>query len=282
MAALVLASVSLMLLDRGASGLVDPARDAVAEVVGPAQSSVSAAVRPVVELPESFRTRGDLRAELSALQEENADLRTRVRTDDADRHRLAEYDRLTTAAADLGRAMVPARVIGVGPSQSFSGTVTIDAGTESGIRPDLTVVNADGLVGRVIRAGATTATVLLVVDPDSTVGGRIGQSMDLGFLRGRGSLGSDARLDLELVDQTVVPHREDTVVTWGSRGGNGPYVSGVPIGRVIEVYASPRETTQRAVIEPFVDFARLDVVGVVVPSGTASDRSIVEADGSLR
>ena len=88
--------------------------------------------------------------------------------------------------------------------------------------------------------------------------------MKVGFLHGRGDLGQAARLDLELVDQTYVPERGETVVTWGSQAG-APYVSGVPVGRVESVYASPRETTQRAVIEPFVDFSALDVVGVVVP-----------------
>ena len=64
-----------------------------------------------------------------------------------------------------------------------------------------------------------------------------------------------------------VPAEGDVVVTWGSQDG-APYVSGVPVGRVDPVYSSLRETTQRAVIEPFVDFGALDVVGVVVPSGT--------------
>jgi rod shape-determining protein MreC len=36
------------------------------------------------------------------------------------------------------------------------------------------------------------------------------------------------------------------------------------------------------VIQPFVDFGALDVVGVVVPSGTRSDRAVVEADGRLQ
>ena len=57
------------------------------------------------------------------------------------------------------------------------------------------------------------------------------------------------------------------VVTWGSQGG-APYVTGVPVGRVTQVFSSLRQTSQRAVIEPFVDFGALDVVGVVVPSGT--------------
>jgi rod shape-determining protein MreC len=38
----------------------------------------------------------------------------------------------------------------------------------------------------------------------------------------------------------------------------------------------------KAVIAPFVDFSSLDLVGVVVPSGSDSDRSVIEADGVLR
>ncbi len=111
------------------------------------------------------------------------------------------------------------------------------------------MVNDDGLVGRVLRVTRTTATVLLVVDADSVVGGRVGDSMEVGFLHGRGVVGRAGRLDLELVDDATVPARDDTVVTWGSDGG-APYVSGVPVGRVTKVYDSLRETAHRAVIEP--------------------------------
>jgi rod shape-determining protein MreC len=283
--ALVLACASLMVLDStgGSDGSpLDPARDAVGEVVGPAQQVADAAVRPVVGLSERFEDQDQLRGRLAALEAENAELREQVRTAPYRRHRLAELEGLTSAAVDLGHALVPARVIGIGPSQSFSSTVTIDAGSESGIAPDLTVVNNDGLVGRVLRVTATTATVLLVVDPDSVVGGRLARSMELGFLEGRGVVGGGARLDLELVDQTLVPRQGDTVLTWGSAVGASPYVAGVPVGEVVSVYSSLRETTQRAVIDPYVDFSALDLVGVVVPSGTRSDRAVLEVDGSLR
>lgn len=281
--ALVLASASLMTLDSqgGDDSPVEPARRAVGEVLGPVESAAAATVRPVTAIPDWFRSRDSLREEVSSLEAENADLRSQVEKAGYDRNRLEEYDGLTSTAQALGFALVPARVVGIGPSQSFSRTVTIDAGSDAGIRPDQTVVNDDGLVGRVLRVTGSTATVLLIIDADSVVGGRVGESMEMGFLRGRGDLGDSGKLDLELVDRAEVPARHDTVVTWGSEGGS-PYVSGVPVGRVAAVYSSIRETAQRAVIEPFVDFGSLDLVGVVVPSGTASDRAVVEADGSLR
>ena len=281
--ALVLASASLMTLDATTDdgSAVDPARQAVGEVFGPIEAGTTAVVRPVSGIPEWFRGRDSMRDEIDDLEAENAELRAQVRTSGFNRNRLAEYDGLTAAAEDLGYALVPARVIGLGPSQSFSATVTIDAGSRAGLHPDMTVLNNDGLVGRILRVTRTTATVLLIVDADSTVGGRVGETMDLGFLSGQGETSDDAGLDLRLVDQSVVPARDDTVVTWGSDGA-APYVAGVPIGRVSEVYSSLRDSSQRAVIEPFVDFAALDLVGVVVPSGSESDRAVIEADGSIQ
>jgi rod shape-determining protein MreC len=164
----------------------------------------------------------------------------------------------------------------MGPAQSFSRTVTIDAGTTSGVHPDMTVLNNDGLVGRVIRSDRSTATVLLIVDQESVVGGRLGSSMEVGFLRGRGRLGARGRLDLELVDNSVTPGKDDILVTWGSKNGV-PYVSGIPIGRVKSVFSSPRQLSKQAVIDPLVDFSSLDLVGVVVSADARSDRTVIKA-----
>jgi len=283
--ALVLTSLALMATDHlaGADGgsPVDPLRRAVGEVYGPVENAATTVVDPVAALPSWVRSRREMAADLESARSEADQLRAQLASNDYDRNRLQEYDDLTATAESLGYALVPARVTAMGSAQSFSRTVTIDAGARAGLAPDMTVVNGQGLVGRVLRVSATSATVLLVTDADSTVGGRVGSSMKVGFLHGRGDLGEGSRLDLELVDQTYVPKAGEPVVTWGSQDG-APYVSGVPIGTVDSVYSSLRETTQRAVITPYVDFSALDQVGVVVPSGTTSDRAVIEVDGSLR
>ena len=283
MVALLLASATLITLDHqgGDDSALEPARHAVGEVFGPMETATAATVRPFVAVPDWFRTQDSLRGQINELEAENARLRAQSETSSYDRNRLEEFDGLTQAASNLGYALVPARVVGLGPAQSFSQTVTIDAGSRAGVHPDMTVVNNDGLVGRVLRVTSSTATLLLIVDAESVVGGRVGESMEVGFLHGHGNLGSSGRLDLELADESEVPAKNATVVTWGSESG-APYVSGVPIGRVSSVYSSLRETSQRAVIKPFVDFGSLDLVGVVVPSGSSSDRAIIEADGKLK
>jgi rod shape-determining protein MreC len=283
MFALVLACLTLMTLDHhpGAGSPLEPARGVMGSVFGPVESATSSVVRPVSALGDWLGSQRSMQHDLAALRSENSRLKAQQSASQYQRNQLAEYQGLTSAADTLGQALVPAHVVAYGPAQSFSRTVTIDAGSEAGVQPDQTVLDDDGLVGRVLRVTPTTATVLLIVDTESVVGGRVGASMKVGFLQGRGGLGDHGTLDLQLVDQAEAPARGDTIVTWGSKGG-APYVSGVPIGRVTAVYASLRESSQRAVISPYVDFGALDLVGIVVPSGTHSDRGVIEADGTLR
>jgi rod shape-determining protein MreC len=278
---LLLACFTIITLDArgGDSSPVDPIRSAAADVFGPVENGTAAAVRPFAAVPDHFRTTSALRQQVADLEARNSQLQSRLAGSALDRNRAAELDGLVSSSRSTGYALVPARVVAMGPAQSFSRTVTIDAGRSSGIRPDLTVLNNDGLVGRVLRADRYTATVLLLIDQESVVGGRLGRSMEVGFLRGRGQVGRDARLDLELVDPSAVADQDDTLVTWGSRNG-APYVAGVPIGRVASVYSTPRQQTTHAVITPFVHFSTLDLVGVVVDKHTKSDRTVISASSS--
>jgi rod shape-determining protein MreC len=265
----------------GGTSPLEPARALAGTVLGPVETATSAAVRPFAAVPQLLQSTGTLHRDVARLKTENARLRGELVDASVDRNRAAELDGLLTTARSTGYALVPANVVAVGPAQSFSRTVTIDAGTTSGVHPDMTVLNNDGLVGRVLRADRSTATVLLLVDQQSVVGGRVGSSMEVGFLRGRGQIGGPARLDLDLVDSAATVAKNDVLVTWGSRHG-APYVPGVPIGRVDAVRSSPRQQSTQAVITPFVDFSSLDLVGVVVKKHAASDRSVITADGTTR
>lgn len=274
---LVLACVTILTLDARhgeSTSPVDPLRAMVAAVLGPVEDGATSALRPVISMPDYFGDVNDLRDENAKLQSANSVLKARLLAADANHSRDVELTGIAALADTSGYEVVPAQVVAIGPAQSFSRTVTIDAGTSSGIQPDLTVINADGLVGRVVSATRTTATVLLIVDGKSTTGGRLGGSMELGFLYGDGSVGDDGVLELNLVDHTLSPEEGDTVLTWGSRNG-APYVAGVPIGEVVSVRSSPAELTETATIDPYVDFSSLDVVAVVtsVKPGSTSNQA---------
>ncbi|MDO9379045.1 MAG: rod shape-determining protein MreC [Nocardioidaceae bacterium] len=262
---LLLTALAVLSLDAGLGpgAVSDPVRRAAGTVLGPAEGGASGLLAPVRAIGDLTTGRGTLRERNAALEAENARLRDQLGRADVDRNRLAEYDGLAASTSDGGLQTVQARVVGLGGAQSFSRTATIDKGTDDGVGRDMTVLSADGLVGRVLRATASHATVLLLVDKGSTVGGRLGSDNELGFLRGDGSLAGAGRLTLTTVDSQVAPDVGDSVVSWGSPGAV-PYVAGVPVGRVEKVSSSPRQQTRSITVAPYVDFSSLDVVGVVV------------------
>jgi rod shape-determining protein MreC len=277
-ALLTLTAVALLTLDSQERSPVDPLRDVVASVVGPVEDAAATAVRPVTGIGDYFGDVDRLRDDNERLAADNAELTRELNAAEANSARAAEVEGIGAFADASGFDVVAAQVVAIGSAQSFSRTVTIDRGTRDGVSPDLTVINADGLVGRVIEAGPSTATVLLIIDAKSSIGGRLGASMELGFLDGSGDISDDGTLELSLVDHTISPRRGDPVLTWGSRNG-APYVAGVPVGEVVSVHSSPAELTQTAEIRPYVDFSALDVVAVVTgASGAESDL----ADGGSR
>ncbi|HET6294548.1 MAG TPA: rod shape-determining protein MreC [Kribbella sp.] len=271
----ILASFTLMVLDarRSAGSPVEPLRHAAAAVFGPLESSATSAREPVDNLRDRFAEVDRLKAENEKLQAENEKLTNELRTTDYARNRAAELDRLLKLAPNY--TVTPARVIGIGSAQSFNHTVTIDAGTADGVRPDMTVLNGDGLVGRVVRTTEATATVLLIGDRNSTVGGRLNATMALGFVSGRGE--TTGALDYKLVDLKARPKAGDRIVTWGSRG-NAPYVPGVPIGTVTSVTLTQGALGSTAVVKPFVDPSRIDTVGVVTGSPARAPRSALSPE----
>ena len=127
---------------------------------------------------------------------------------------------LLEAPATRAVRFVPARVVAVG-AQGASGPerITIDAGSRDGVTKDLTVVSAEGLVGRVVSTGPWTSDVLLVGSADLTVGVRVGRAGTLGSITG--ATGERPRpagqLSLELVQRGTVGVG-DPVTTMGSVG----------------------------------------------------------------
>jgi rod shape-determining protein MreC len=169
-----------------------------------------------------------------------------------------------------------AQVISAG--QGFEDTVTIDVGGRSGIKPDMTVISAAGLVGRVTRVGPATSTVLLATDQTSSIGSRLEASKEIGIVQGRGRRGlgggGDTPLRFQLLDAAAPIKVGQRIVTLGSQGQR-PYVPGVPIGEVARIEKATGGLTRTAYVRPFVRFTSLDVVGVVVAPPKTDPRDAV-------
>ncbi|AQZ61473.1 Rod shape-determining protein MreC [[Actinomadura] parvosata subsp. kistnae] len=239
LSAVVLATADL----RGHASVL---RTAGAAVAGPAEQVLAAVTAPARALS------GDDQVRVQELERHNARLAAELWAERAARAREAGRDRLQAAHPRM--TLVPADVVAV-----RGDVVTISAGTRDGVRPDLAVVTADGLVGRVVEAGPDVATVLLLTAPHASVGVRTAGPNEIGTVTGRRG---DGLLSLRLLDADAPLRPGQQVVTLGSSGGS-PYPPGIPVGTVERVDPVRDQLTRTALVRPAVTFSTLDVLGVI-------------------
>ncbi|MER5182073.1 rod shape-determining protein MreC [Streptomyces sp. NPDC002896] len=254
----------------GEDSPVDGARQAAATVFGPVENGVSSAVNPLGNAIAAVRDSGNRHDRIAGLERENAELKTKLGSNDRNRSQVRQLDKMLKTAGAGQYGIKGAEVIAIGASQGFSWTVTIDAGADDGIKRDMTVINGDGLVGRVTTVGPSTSTVLLANDPDFTVGTRMEKTDELGFASGQG----DRPLRVQLLNGKAKVKTGDRLVTFGSQADK-PFVPGVPVGVVSRVDPSGGDLTRTVYVKPFVGFTKLDIVGVVVVAPRKDPRDTV-------
>lgn len=253
----------------GQDSPVQGARQAAATVFGPIENGVSSAVDPVGNAIAAVRDSSSRHDRIAQLEHDNTALKAKLGSDDRNRSRLNQLDKMLKMAGAGQYGIKGAEVIAIGAAQGFSWTVTIDVGANDGIQRDMTVLNGDGLVGRVTTVGPNTATVLLANDPDFTVGTRMESSDELGFASGQG----DRPLRVEMLNGKAKIKKGERLVTFGSQADK-PFVPGVPVGVVSRVDPSGGGLTRTIYVTPYVSFSKLDIVGVVVeaPARTHATR----------
>ncbi|MFC8535205.1 rod shape-determining protein MreC [Streptomyces sp. NPDC057249] len=254
----------------GEASPVDGARQAAATVFGPVENGVASAVDPVGNAIGAVRASGSRHDKIAALEKQNAELKAKLGSDDRNRSRVRQLDEMLKKSATGQYGIKAAEVIAIGAAQGFSWTVTIDAGSKDGLKRDMTVLNGDGLVGRVTTVGPDTATVLLANDPDFTVGTRMESTDELGFATGQGS----RPLAVQFLNGKARVKKGDRLVTFGS-SKDKPFVPGVPVGEVVRVDPSGGDLTRTVYVRPYVSFTKLDIVGIVVQAPREDPRDMV-------
>lgn len=270
---LVLATIAVLTLDYR-TGLVDGLSNATSQVVGVFQAGVRTVVRPVQGAVDAVADFGDLREENARLRRENEVLRRQGETYTNLARENARMRQLLQLSSSLGLETLSARVIG----SSLSGlerSALLDKGRDDGIVDDAPVLGPEGLVGRISWVGRRTSKVLLLIDSQSAVGVRIGETGEVGILEGTGE--DDLRLELvslEALNEGAIK-RGDVVLTSGQEGGIFP--PGVPIGRIEEVSQTERGNAYSIEVAPFAEFTRLDILSIVV-----GQEEIIEAPPTPR
>jgi len=199
---------------------------------------------------------------LRGVRAENRDLKQQI-----EQMRL-EQVRLTEDAAQARRLQtllsfkeqyisktVAAQVIGSSGSD-LSRVIYIDKGEKAGIRRDMAVITADGIVGKVLTVYANVAQVLLISDQSSGVGAILEKSRLQGVLRGTST--GEVVLERVMSDEQVTPG--ETLLT---SGGDQIFPKGLPVGTVTKV-GSGKDLFLNIRVRPSADLSRLEEVLVLV------------------
>ncbi|WP_405145539.1 rod shape-determining protein MreC [Sphaerisporangium sp. NBC_01403] len=243
--------------------LFEPVRSVAASLFGAVEQAGTGVVRPVGDFIGTYTSASDSKRQITLLRAENARLRQELTAHSLDRHRSAELTRMLGLSGLGGYRVVAAQVIARRGVPGFEDAVEIDAGTGDGVRSEMTVLNGDGLVGRVVHTSPSTSTVVLLTDSASSAGARVEGSNEIGLVTGLGPVAEGRLIRFRLLDSAAPLAAGRRIVSFGSQRGM-PYAPGLPVGTIQRVEATPGELTRVAYAKPFVDFTALDVVGVVI------------------
>jgi rod shape-determining protein MreC len=259
---LIVTSLFLITLDLRGVKILDGVRSGTQNVLSPFQKAGSTVVSPFRDFFGDVTHLGRTRNEIEKLKADNARLRNQLLQRKSADAELEQLKSVLDLAGRAGYKVLAARVISQGASTSFTQTITIDAGTTSGVRQNMTVVSGEGLVGVVKESYLNSALIMLATDPDFKVGVRVAGTQQIGILSGRGS----KRAELQLLDNQKIVKVGDVLLARGSTN-NRPFVPGIPVGIISAVDSTAGSIAQTATVMLYPNFSALGVVSVVLSAG---------------
>jgi rod shape-determining protein MreC len=202
--------------------------------------------------------------DLRGARAENQELRQQVEQLTAERNeaheRAAELDNLRRELALPARPeyrVLSANVIVRNPSLWFQ-RIMIDRGSLDGVKLNMPVTSASGVVGRVIAVGPNFATVQVITDKHAGVGAQLQVSRAMGVVRG---IGEDGGCELKNIASNEGVEIGEAVITTGL---DRIYPKGLLIGTVERIDDDPNAPWHRIIIKPTAAIDRLEHVRVLL------------------
>lgn len=210
--------------------------------------------------------------EIKSLYEENRWLRQKNTELMLDNSRLMEAwlenQRLRQMLAFKSESqldLTPAKVIGKGGNE-FIHSVFLSVGSLDGVRKNMPVVTARGLVGKIYSEGPHYATAQLLLDRNFKVSAMIQRSRVTGIINWYGGnqiilAGVPKRSDVKVGDAVV------------TSGYSSIFPGGLKIGLVTQITEEAQDMFMKIIVKPVVDFTMLEELFVI-----KNQQSIISED----
>lgn len=241
----------------------------VSTVVSPLQKIVYNINSRVKETVDFFLNFSEVKLENEQLKQKNAELASE----------LIEYESLKDEVERLREALnftesrsnynyVGVNIIGYSGSSLSDGYI-IDKGSNDGIAKNMVVVSYKGLVGKVTKVSSNFAVVQSILNENIAVAVMDQQTRDAtGVLQG---LSDKKDTNMTVVYNLPIDSdvkEGDIIITSGL---GKIYPKEIPVGTVVSVQEDNVKVMKSAVVEPFVNFNKLEELFVVIPNSNIDE-----------
>ncbi len=258
-AALVLCLLSLHLASTNmrSAGGAPLVKGLLESITTPVQSAL-------LRTRETIRDVWERYINLVGLKEQNESLKKDAQALTEENNRLKEELWLTARLKELLEfkqnapfKTVAAEILGFNRGGGWIRTVTLNKGAVDGIREDMPLLTADGVVGKTVGVSKSASTGLLLTDPRSNIDVILQRTRVRGVLEGNGSDG----LVLKYVRQLDDVQLGDRVITAGI---SGIFPKGMLVGDVRAVKRGEDNFFKYIEVQPSADLKKIEEVLIVI------------------
>jgi rod shape-determining protein MreC len=153
-------------------------------------------------------------------------------------------------------------IIGKGGG-SYLDEFIINKGTKDGVGKRMVVTTADGLVGQVVTANNNWSVVQSLANENLAVSGMVESTEEnSGIVKGYKDSENRQLAKLYYLPQDSGIKKDDVILTSGL---GGLYPKGIRIGYVTDIEEDKGKVMKNAVLQPYVNFNKLEEVFVIIP-----------------
>jgi rod shape-determining protein MreC len=252
---LVLISIMLMYFDNRDNHL-DTVRKSIGTAVHPIRAAVDAPVRFWYWLGDSTTSRNDLELELNRLKSERLLTNARLQKLNA---LEAENMRLRSMLDARSRVRDQVRVAEIMSvdANPFDHSLVIDIGTQDGVFDGQALIDANGVVGQVIKAGLLTSQAMLISDADHALPVEVNRNGLRTIVVGTGTIDS---LGLPFIVNNADIRVGDLLVTSGL---GGAFPAGYPVAIVEKITRIPHEPYADVTAKPAASLGQVREIMLV-------------------
>lgn len=261
--------ISLLMTTFASDFSLQPLKTGAGYVVVPFEKGINKVGDWLVSIGDNFR-------DVKQLSSENKELQNRVDELKEENNRLAlnqkkleRYEELYATDQEYSDyPKIMADVIAKDPGNWYS-SFTIDKGTNDGVDVDMNVIASGGLVGLVVDAGPSWATVQSIIDDGNNVSGMTIANSDTCIVTGNLELMDSNKMRFsQMQSQEAGVSVGENIVTSNI---SDKYLKGILIGTISSVSMDSNNLTSTGYLIPAVDFRHLEEVLVITQKKEGSD-----------